>query len=379
MTDSMHNQTASTEPDLALTQEEHVFRAALLASAQRLDIPSPKLGRELGERIALERGGLARHWPRLRRPVAVACFGLAAGAALVVGLGVRHREMRVTAEPEALVVSLGTPTAAVSASAYRTAETVGAAEPQADLPRPDAHATAGRGRMSPNPKRTPSVTELGPQSAARAGAEYSAPVGVAAGKAEPRIIVWDGDNQGNGAHGWAGPTDTPKTRSTVKASPSIGFAGTTGIEWHGEGPEWTGFGWNWFSWYPSNGGTDISGYDRLVFKLRAKAAKPTDLPALESLAVSLISSQGEGQKCTGAVDLSNFAPSDLLDGKWHALSIPLKDMYAGEKAQGFDRHTAWEFRIGEWSPISRNFSIFIDDIGFEKDQAKGNGVGRKGR
>lgn len=205
------------------------------------------------------------------------------------------------------------------------------------------------------------------------------PLALGATEVGSLAIVWDGDTHGNGAHGWAAPTDVPKTHSTVKASPSVGVAGTTGIEWHSEGPQWTGFGWNWFSWYPSNAGTDISGYDRLVFKLRAVAAKPTDLPTLEALSVSLVSSQGEGQKCTGAVDFSNFAPSNSLDGKWHTLSVTLKDLYAGEKAQGFDRRTAWEFRLGQWSPIDRSFTIYVDDIGFEKGSVTGGAAGRKGR
>jgi hypothetical protein len=352
--DSIHNQTASEERDRVLTQDERVFRAALLASAQDLDVPSPELEHELRIRFGHERGLLARRWlgPRQSRPIAVACVGLAAGAALVVALGERHRETQVKAEPETPVLSIKSATVALAAEAPEPARAVGIVEPQTVSP--------------------PAVTRA---SASR----LAATAGVAAAVAEPRVIVWDGDTHGNGAHGWAAPTDMPKTRSSVKDSPSVGFAGTTGIEWHGEGPEWTGFGWNWFSWWPANAGTDISGYERLVFKLRAVAAKPTDLPALESLAVSLISSQGDGKKCTGSVDLAKYAPSDLLDSKWHPLSIPLKDMFAGEKADGFDRKTAWEFRLGEWSPISRSFTIFIDDIGFEKDNAKGSAGKRKGR
>jgi hypothetical protein len=292
-------------PGLELTAEERAFRAELLEAAERLDVPPPELERRLRARID------ARSRHRLPSPqaVAVAGFALAACVVLAVGLGRRGRQAAVTVE----------------------------AEPQSS--------------RSPSASQQPDVPAL--------------PAGgpVAGG----RLAVWDGDAHGTGAQGWAAPTDSPKTRASIQALRSVGYAGTVGLKWQGRGPDWTGFGWNWLSWYPANAGTDISGYDRLVFKLRVEPPKrAADLPRLESTMVNLVSSQGSGGKATGSVKLSSHAPNKVLDGQWHEVSIPLKALYGAEKADGFDARTAWEFRLGEWSQDAKAFVFYLDDIGFEK-------------
>jgi hypothetical protein len=198
------------------------------------------------------------------------------------------------------------------------------------------------------------------------GAQTNAEPRAATASSKTRLVVWDGDTQGLQANGWAGPDKSDKSLSTLKKLGGIGHDGSNGLSWHAEGINWTGFGWNWFAWIPTDAGTDITDYDALVFKMRLEAGKATDLPETWALMISLNSSTGSGKRSTESVKLSNYVGPELLDGKWHEIIIPLRTLYSGKSASGFEPRKTWEFDMGHWSTERRNFTAYIDDIGFEK-------------
>ena len=57
--------------------------------------------------------------------------------------------------------------------------------------------------------------------------------------------------------------------------------------------------------------------------------------------------------------------ADYADGKWHKIVIPMDDLTAGD-GSGFDKTKAWEFDFAEWSGAARDFTVYVDDIAFEK-------------
>lgn len=175
------------------------------------------------------------------------------------------------------------------------------------------------------------------------------------------MVVWDGDKVGGSAKEWVKCNMTGACKSTIKPAPGEGVNGTVGLEWHVEGKDWKGFGWNWFGWWPENAGTDVSQYKNLSFWIRVKSAAPEQAPDLKDLKVSLACSTGKRESeqvsLVGSVD-------NLSDGKWHEIIIPLSEFTKG-KGKDFDLTRAWEIRLGEYSMTPRNFEVFIDNIGFD--------------
>ena len=175
--------------------------------------------------------------------------------------------------------------------------------------------------------------------------------------------VWNGDSVGLQAMGWTAPTNT----TSLKPEAGTGADSTTGLNWKAEGKDWMGFGWNWFRWWPADAGTDTTGYAYLVFKLKITAAPSGKLPIADTLSVSLTSSGNPG-KMSDSVNIAKYA-ADLTDGKWHLVSIPLKDFMVTDKGRLFNPKSVWEFDFGTWSEDKRSFTVNIDDIGFDTVKA----------
>lgn len=196
---------------------------------------------------------------------------------------------------------------------------------------------------------------------AATGGEAAAVPVLAAGT---RLVVWDGDGNGiEGGKSWADCDTKPECVASVTPTKGVGRDGTTGLVYRAKGPQWSGFGWNWFGWYPETAGTDIRGYDRVRFWLKVEAKSPELAPEAGSLAFTLGCSKGK--KNSASATVSKYADS-LLDGEWHEVVIPLADLYIGKEGAEFDPGSAWEFRLSSWNPTLRDFSVIVDDVVFEK-------------
>ena len=174
------------------------------------------------------------------------------------------------------------------------------------------------------------------------------------------IIVWDGDKHGGSAKEWANCNLKAACESSVKVAPATGVAGSTGLEWHGKGKDWKGFGWNWFGFYPEDAGTDISKFQNLVFWLRLKVDDPKAAPDLKDLKVGLASSNKVESE---SVPLLSYVEG-ISDDQWHEIVVPVRDLLKG-KGKTFDATKAWEFRLGEYSMVAHDFTVFVDKIGFD--------------
>lgn len=175
-------------------------------------------------------------------------------------------------------------------------------------------------------------------------------------------LVWDGDEKGGNAKEWANCNLKEACKSTVKAGAGVGVNDSVGLEWHVEGKDWKGFGWNWHGFWPENSGTDISGFKNLTFWIRLRLDDPKNPPDLKDLKVGLAGST-KGKDETTTVSLVSYVDS-LSDQKWHEIVVPLSDLLK-ENGKNFDLTKAWEFRLGEYSMDHRNYTIFVDNIGFD--------------
>ena len=92
--------------------------------------------------------------------------------------------------------------------------------------------------------------------------------------------------------------------------PREGINGSVGLEWHVEGKDWKGFGWNWHGWWPKNAGTDVSEYKNLSFWIRLRLDDPNkEGPTLKDLSVVLAGSSKGGEDETAQVPLIGYIDS----------------------------------------------------------------------
>lgn len=173
--------------------------------------------------------------------------------------------------------------------------------------------------------------------------------------------IWNGEGVGAAAKGWADCDKKPDCKAVLEPTPGVGKDGSVGLKFQGEGAGFVGFGWNWFGWYPENGGTDVSGMKQLSLWVRLQGASPELTPDLSAVTFSI---GGSNKKNSASVALSDYAKG-AGDGGWHKVTIPLADLKKGE-GKSLDLKSVWEVRIGTWSASPRKFEFYVDDIAFEK-------------
>jgi hypothetical protein len=168
---------------------------------------------------------------------------------------------------------------------------------------------------------------------------------------ETRLIVYDGQKVGESAKGWANGAGKVAIAAQDKV---VREKDRKTVEFHAEGKEFLGCGWNWFGWYPHDGGNDISAYKNLRFWAKLDGdVKPT------LLNVSLIANDKE--KKTGATcNLFQYCPT-LGDGKWHELVVPISDL---DPKQTVNQAKVWEVMLGSWSADAVNYTLYVDQIAF---------------
>jgi len=176
-------------------------------------------------------------------------------------------------------------------------------------------------------------------------------------------VVWDGDEHGGNGKEWSNCNLKEACKSTVRVTPGSGTNDSVGLEWHAEGKDWKGFGWNWFNWWPPSAGTDVTEYKNLTFMIRMKLDDPNKAPVLKDITVGLGSSNKAAKEESAMPSLLSYVDS-LTDEKWHEVVVPLSDLTKG-KGKGFDLTKTWEFRMGEYGIGDRNYTIFVDNIGFD--------------
>jgi len=173
----------------------------------------------------------------------------------------------------------------------------------------------------------------------------------------PLLTVWNGEEAARGG-GWAVPRNEA---NSIKTQTATAYSGDTALEFQFEGNAWLGGGWNWFSWWPEDAGTDTTAFTHLVFRIQQHGD-------VQNLTVSLASSSNKN--ASEPVRLADYFKNVVLDAReWHQAVIPLAD-FKSQEDKPFDPKTVWEITFGTWAQHSRTFTLFIDDIGFEKREPK---------
>jgi len=154
-----------------------------------------------------------------------------------------------------------------------------------------------------------------------------------------------------------------KDANYLKSEDAAGKDGGPALHWHGEAADWMGIGWNWHSWWPSDGGDDISAKKNLHFWIKTKVSIDNNF----TFTVCLVSSNAanpEKAGHTGTVMLADY-DAKWADGQWHEITIPLADLLKGMKDDTkFDATKAWEFDMGSWAADTRVMDAWVSDIGF---------------
>lgn len=178
-------------------------------------------------------------------------------------------------------------------------------------------------------------------------------------------VIWDGDEVGGNAKSWASCPEGTDCTAKAQVEPGVGRNGGMAVKFAARGKEWMGFGWNLFGWWPADAGYDTTGSKFLSFWMRAEAEKPDLLPELGSIQVMLVSS-GEGEnRDSAAAELQKYTDSNVLDGKWHEVKVPFEIFNGEKKGANYNAGKVWEFKIGTWSPMPKDFALYFDDIALQ--------------
>jgi hypothetical protein len=167
-----------------------------------------------------------------------------------------------------------------------------------------------------------------------------------------QVVVWDGEQVSKGA-GWTNPKTCTIEPQTIES-----HSGHTALEFRfkgGSNEAWPGAGWNWCAFQTGPYGTDITAFKYLIFwmKTRGKVANPQ----VNLLCNGKVFDMPEHH--TEKVSVLHYC-SQLFDGEWHKVSIPLADLV---QPNGFDPLHVGELQI--FNAGEGDGSFFIDDIGFE--------------
>jgi hypothetical protein len=178
-----------------------------------------------------------------------------------------------------------------------------------------------------------------------------------------RLIIWNGDDVKGSAQGWSECDSKPKCSVTAGLVEKEGIDGSGALRIRAKGGGWLGGGWNWFGWWPENGGTDLTQFDDFVFSVRVTAKEKKLMPDPAGMTVGLRCSNGKKSSPFASV---GARAKNLADGKWHRVSIPMSEFRKGKDGKAFDMKTVWEFAFSFWHENAREFDLFIDDIAVEK-------------
>jgi len=174
-------------------------------------------------------------------------------------------------------------------------------------------------------------------------------------------VVWDGDETGGAAKGWADCDKKPACKALLGPEPGVGRNNSIGLKFAGEGPGWIGSGWNLFGWWPKDAGVDVSGTTHLVLWVKVEIKNAEQGFAPDALTVALKCSNSD--KCiSNPAPLAKYTKDKLLDGQWHEIAVPLSDV----KKVEFDPKKVWEVGVNVWSETPKSFTVFVDDISFQK-------------
>lgn len=176
------------------------------------------------------------------------------------------------------------------------------------------------------------------------------------------MVIWNGDDV-KGGSGWASCDQTPACKVETSLVEGEGIDGSSAMRVRAKGGGWIGGGWNWFGWWPENGGNDISQYDDFSLMIRVVAKEQKLLPEAGAVMVGLRCSNGK--KSSPFAGIAQRAKG-FTDGKWHKVTLPISSFRKGKEGKQFDLKSVWEIAFSTWADSPRDFDLYFDEISVEK-------------
>jgi Concanavalin A-like lectin/glucanases superfamily/Bacterial Ig domain len=180
----------------------------------------------------------------------------------------------------------------------------------------------------------------------------AAAAGTASGGTQREVMLWDGEGPATGG-GWSVPAE-----ARIALQDAVACHGTHALQFHVSGSNYANCGWNWRSWGAGSPADDATAHACVIVALKVDGtAKPN------SIRLVLRSPRPEDHNRSGdsdAIDLLPYCPT-LLDGAWHDVAIPVKDITA--KDAGFDLHHLFELSLFMNAPGAMESDVYIDDLG----------------
>ncbi len=177
--------------------------------------------------------------------------------------------------------------------------------------------------------------------------------GGAGGSLARTVMLWDGEGAATG-NGWTVPAG-----ARIAPQDAVAYHGAHALQFHVSGSNYGNCGWNWRAWQASAPADDATLHASVLIALKVDGtAKPSSLRFL------LRSPRPEDHNKSAdsdIIDLLAYCPT-LLDGAWHDVAIPLKDITS--KDAGFDLHHLFELSLFLNAPGAMESDVYIDDVGY---------------
>jgi hypothetical protein len=164
------------------------------------------------------------------------------------------------------------------------------------------------------------------------------------------VTVWDGEGFADG-NGWSAPQD----KCSFKQVSTEHYNGKNSLEYHVSGVASSSAGWNWANWQ-SGAMTDVAGFESLSFYIKVTGDKP------EKVQVNINNGPDKGGATSETVDVAKYAP-DFMDGQWHQVVVPLKDLQGASK---FNAKNTYEIRLITNQAKESTVNIYVDVVKFIK-------------
>jgi len=167
--------------------------------------------------------------------------------------------------------------------------------------------------------------------------------------AEDKLVVFDGGEKKKGKS-WV----HPRGKAEMKLSYQKPFSNKAHLSFNVKlDGAWAGSGWNWCSW--KGKGTDVSGYEFIVFRIGVSKDK------IKDLYVELASNNGKGMDVKGSKVM--ILPMIQERNKYVKVKIPLKKL----SGKNLNLKEVWGINFEVFGNKTKGeCKIFIDQIEFTK-------------
>ena len=177
------------------------------------------------------------------------------------------------------------------------------------------------------------------------------------GKKETETTLWNGTDKE--VHSiWTGVDDKSVNSASYEILPGEGSVDAGYVKLSLANVGWGGMGFTWLAdFYKDSSGINASKYQSLAFDMRTAG---TILPRANAFAISTSS---DNLNWGGEVKIAGYTSSELLDGTWHTVSIPIDQLEKeSKKGHTIDPRQLKTILFSVWTKDYVDFDLEIDNI-----------------